>query len=29
MTTRWVLIYTPPSGPPKTLRGADTFTRIR
>lgn len=29
MKTRWVLIYTPPSGPPQRLRGADTFTRIR
>lgn len=29
MRTRWILIYTPSSGPPQTLRGADTFIRIR
>jgi len=29
MRTRWVLIYTPPSGPPQRLTGSDLFTRVR
>jgi hypothetical protein len=29
MKTNWILVYTSPSGPPKTSPGTDVFTRIR
>jgi hypothetical protein len=29
MTTKWILVYTVPSGPPQTMPGTDVFTRIR
>ena len=29
MKTNWILIYTPPNGPPQRLQGTDLFTKVR